>query len=179
MERTPSESWLEEMLRRHLVTASVFAPFVVARLSEEGHGHEALLTVRLRGLENRDEAVQMLCLRWSPETAVVQLPPVQDNTVTEWAALGVALAVLPHFTGMTVRRPATPGNSFDYWISDGRWQYGLEVSGTMAAGVEGRHREKVEQLRANPYGMDGCVIAVSFAMRVVILSINLYAETAG
>jgi hypothetical protein len=120
--------------------------------------------------------LQTVRLLWSPESASAPPPAVQDNTVTEWAALGVACALLAHFTEITVRRPATPGNSFDYWVSDGQWQYGLEVSGTMAEDVEARHREKVRQLRANPYGIDGYVVAVSFAARAVIFSFNHYAE---
>jgi hypothetical protein len=101
---------------------------------------------------------------------------VQANTVTEWAAVGVALAVVAHYTGFRVRHVATPGNSFDYWLTDGRWQYGLEVSGTMTEELEARHRDKVRQLRANPYGVDGLVVTVCFPARAVILSINTYAE---
>jgi hypothetical protein len=69
-----------------------------------------------------------------------------------------------------------PGNSFDYWVTDGRWQYGLEVSGTMNEDVEPRHREKVRQLRANPYGVDGFAVTVGFPTREVIFSFHSFAE---
>jgi hypothetical protein len=60
-------------------------------------------------------------------------------------------------------------------VTDGRWQYGLEVSGTMTEELEARHREKIRQLRDNPYGLDGYVMTVGFTPRTVILSFNHFA----
>ncbi len=61
-------------------------------------------------------------------------------------------------------------------VTDGRWQYGLEVSGTMNEDVEPRHRDKVAQLRANPYGVDGFAVTVGFPTREVIFSFHSFAE---
>jgi hypothetical protein len=137
---------------------------------------EAILSVRLRGIGGVDEVERKLRLCWSPASVIRQPLGVQENAVTEWATLGLACALLPHYAGIRIRLAASPGNSFDYWATDGRWQYGLEVSGTITGDIEARHREKVQQLRANPYGLDGYVVVANFADRTAICSFNYYAE---
>jgi hypothetical protein len=86
--------------------------------------------------------------------------------------VGVACVVVTLYAGLTVCEVAADGDRFDYWVDDGRYEYGLEVSGTLRADVETRHRAKVRQLCDNPYGVDGYVVVVSFATRRVIMSFN-------
>jgi hypothetical protein len=76
------------------------------------------------------------------------------------------------YAGLTVREVAADGDRFDYWVDDGRQEYGLEVSGSTGEEIETRHRAKVRQLCNNPYGIDGYVVVVSFATHHVILSFN-------
>jgi hypothetical protein len=102
---------------------------------------------------------------------------VQDNTVTEWAAIGVACVIVWLCAGLRIRTVAAPGDRFDFWGTDGEQQFGLEVSGTMMNDVEARHRDKVRQLRDNPYGVDGYVVAVGFSTRTVIISFNRCEES--
>ncbi|MBC8874723.1 MAG: hypothetical protein H8E44_35245 [Planctomycetes bacterium] len=40
------------------------------------------------------------------------------------------------------------GHRFDYWLGDGREDYGLEISGTVTDELEPRHTVKVNQLLA-------------------------------
>ncbi len=57
--------------------------------------------------------------------------------------------------------------------------FGLEVSGTQLAStaeLHQRHREKVEQLTGNPYGLPGFVVVVSFATRTILFSAHLPEE---
>jgi hypothetical protein len=64
----------------------------------------------------------------------------------------------------------------DYWVTDGQRDYGLEVSGTIEEDIEGRHREKVRQLLANPYRADGYAVAVRFAVPEILFSFHRFGE---
>jgi hypothetical protein len=97
---------------------------------------------------------------------------VSERVITEWAACGVACVVIAFYAGLTVREVAADGDRFDYWVDDGQYEYGLEVSGTMGTALDTRHRAKVRQLCDNPYDVDGYVVVVSFATRHVILSFH-------
>jgi hypothetical protein len=52
----------------------------------------------------------------------------------------------------------------------------LEGSGTVEEDVEQRHRRKVRQLRANPYGVAGYGVVVGFQARRVIFSFHRFGE---
>jgi hypothetical protein len=54
--------------------------------------------------------------------------------------------------------------------------FGLEVSGTLGEALEARHHEKVRQLLANPYRIDGYALAVRFAVPEVLFSFHRYGE---
>ncbi len=166
---------LEDIADRHRVNTTLFVPLVVERLRPRAGVTECLLTVELRGFEGFPQK-RTLQLHWSQASSLAKPPGLQENTLTEWAALGIASVMLPLYASLSIRSVAVPGNSFDYWVTDGRWQYGLEVSGTMNEDVEPRHREKVRQLRTNPYGVDGFVVTVGFPTREVIFSFHTYAE---
>jgi len=97
---------------------------------------------------------------------------VPERVITEWAAYGLACVVIALYAGLTVRAVAAEGDRFDYWVDDGQYDYGLEVSGTVGNDLETRHRAKVRQLCDNPYGVDGYVVVVSFASRRVVLSFH-------
>jgi hypothetical protein len=97
---------------------------------------------------------------------------VPERVITEWAACGVACVVMALYTGLTVRAVAAEGDRFDYWVDDGQYDYGLEVSGTLGGDLEARHRAKVRQLCDNPYGVDGYVVVVNFTTRRVVLSFH-------
>jgi len=107
----------------------------------------------------------------------LSLPPgVPETTVTEWAALGVACAVVWHYGGLRLSAVSLDGDRFDYWVDREGRRWGLEVSGTVVEDVEQRPRQKVRQLLDNPYGVDGYVVVVGFAVRRVIFSFHRIAE---
>jgi hypothetical protein len=176
MEPAPEDCRLEDCARHHRVATGIFVPFAIVRLCGEPRAEEMILAVRLRDVRNPGEVRRRLRLIWSVDKIPMQPLGVQENTVTEWAALAIASAVLPFYAGLRLRAVAFPGNSFDYWVTDGTWQYGLEVSGTMTEDMETRHREKVRQLRSNPYGLDGYVVTACFPLRTVIFSFHPFAE---
>ncbi|MGH9839395.1 MAG: hypothetical protein ACREEM_11490 [Blastocatellia bacterium] len=93
--------------------------------------------------------------------------------MTEWAACGLACVVLARYTQLRVTQVTGDGDRFDYWVSDGEREYGLEVSGTMTEEMETRHRAKVRQWRENPYEVDGYVI---IAGREIICSFHRFEE---
>ncbi|HUG93746.1 MAG TPA: hypothetical protein VML55_23150 [Planctomycetaceae bacterium] len=78
------------------------------------------------------------------------------------------------YCGLRITQVARAGDRFDYWVSDGSREYGLEVTGTLTADLESRHGAKVRQLRMNPFGMDGYVVAASLRSANVICSFQAF-----
>jgi len=167
---------LEAIGELHPLAAHVFVPFAVTRLQEGPGDTEAVLAIELRNLAGEQTAHRQLRLFWERES-IPQLPPaVQDNPLTEWAALGVACAVIWHYAGLRLHAVAAAGDRFDYWVREGTQELALEVSGTLATDLESRHWEKLLQLQDNPYGADGYVVVVGFATRQVIFSFHALTE---
>lgn len=154
----------------HAIDAGIFVPFTIQRLQDDPTALEAILQVRLRDIVQADDASHELKLRWPPMP--VYRPPVQDHIVTEWAALGVACAVVFVFAGLRIQSVTMTGDAFDYWVSDGDREYALEVSGTLLPDLDARHRAKIQQLAGNPYGIDGYVVVVAFGQREVLFSFH-------
>lgn len=167
---------LEDIALDHPIGAGIFVPFTVARLAPHGDATEAVLRVRMLDIATRGESERQLRLHWSPESAPAASLAVQGRTVTEWAACGIACAVIGVYTGRRVRSVAAAGDRFDYWVDDGEQEYGLEVSGTTTEDVDARHRAKLRQLRDNPYAVDGYVVVAGFATREVILAFHWFEE---
>ena len=163
---------LEDIDRTHRVGAALFIPFTILRLQGATETTEVTLTVALRNSGDTSETHHTLHLSWSPESVPTQSLGVPERVITEWAACGIACVMVALYAGLTVREVAADGDRFDYWVDDGQYEYGLEVSGTMGTDLDARHRVKVRQLCDNPYGVDGYVVVVSFATRHVILSFN-------
>jgi len=176
MEITLDEYRLEDIVFDHRIGAAVFVPFTIARLRDDTNATEATLMVKLLNVGDAGETQRTLRISWSASSASAQPLAVQERTVTEWAAYGVACAVISIYAGLCMREVAGDGDRFDYWVDDGDREYGLEVSGTMTDDVEMRHRAKVRQLRENPYHVDGYVVAVGFSTRSVIFSFNHFEE---
>ncbi len=99
-------------------------------------------------------------------------PAISDSTMTEFAACGVACALVAKFTGLRLSHVSRRGERFDYWLREGDTEFGLEVSGTISQDLERRHAEKAAQLLDNPFGLDGYVCVVSFEKREAILSFH-------
>jgi hypothetical protein len=93
--------------------------------------------------------------------------------------LAMACVVLAKYTALRLRAVALLGDHFDYWVTDGQRDYGLEISGTLEESIEGRHREKVRQLLDNPYRIDGYVTTARFAAPEVLFSFHRFEEQAG
>jgi len=96
--------------------------------------------------------------------------------MTEWAALGIACALLPTILGMRILSVANEGERFDYRIGNAKGEYGLEVSGTLSESedeLRPRHRQKVRQLRESQAALSGYVIVAAFTRREVIVSFHL------
>lgn len=163
---------LEAIGELHPVAAHLFVPFAVSRLQRRPEDTEAVLAVRLSGIEEASPEDRLLRLFWE-RSSIPRLPlAIQDHPLTEWAALGVACALIWHFAGLRLHAVAALGDRVDYWVRRDDQEFGLEISGTRTADVEARHKEKVRQLLANPYGADGYVVVVGFAARRAIFSFH-------
>jgi hypothetical protein len=172
VEHTHETYRLENIDQIHAIGAALFVPFTIVRLCGETSAIDTTLTVELRNFGDFSPPQRTLHLSWSSASIPTQPLGVPDRVITEWAACGIACVVMTLYTGLTVRAVAAEGDRFDYWVDDGQYDYGLEVSGTLGADLDTRHRAKVRQLCDNPYGVDGYVVVVSFASRRVVLSFH-------
>jgi hypothetical protein len=169
------EYQLEDLAAEHAIGAGLFVPFVIQRL-RTGDQTEALLSISLRNIGNHEQREGSLTIRWLPSSAPAQPLGVSENTVTEWAALGIACIVASLYAELRIQAVTAQGDRFDYWVSDGRADYGLEISGTLTEEVESRHASKIRQCQANPYGVDGYVLTAGFSTRRVIFSFHRFQE---
>ncbi|MBB6051425.1 hypothetical protein [Armatimonas rosea] len=155
---------LAEALATQEIEALVFLPFAIRCLQASNvEANQAQLSVRIL---QRDgiKLTKTLRVQWSQEHIPTLPPAVQSHIITEWGALGVACAVLHGLgDGLRLTSVAHEGDRFDYWVGNDEQEWGLEISGTGAESLEERHKEKVDQLLGNPYGVDGFVIVVRFA----------------
>jgi hypothetical protein len=167
---------LETISEFHALATHLFVPFVLVRLQENPEDTETVLTIELRDIQPGAMEERQLRLFWDIQNVPLLPLAIQDNPLTEWAALGVACAVIWYYGGIRLHAVAAAGDRFDYWGMQGDQEFGLEISGTTTTNLEPRHREKVQQLRDNPYGSDGYVIVAGFTTRRVIFSFNQFEE---
>lgn len=165
---------LETISEIHPLATEVFIPFVVARLQEHPEDREANLALELHDISGTATKELPLRLYWEA-ASISKLPlAIPDNSLTEWAALGIACAVIWEYAGLRLHAVAAAGDRFDYWVMQEMQEFALEVSGTTGGNLEDRHREKISQLLDNPYGIDGYVVVVGFKTRRVILSFHKF-----
>jgi len=176
METALDEYPLEAIGQEHPVAVAMFVPFAIARLHRDPTRTEAQVRVRMRDIGGQPEEERILRLFWSAESVSTRPLAVQEHVITEWGALAVAYVVLAKYTPLRLRAVALQGDSFDYWVTHGQRDYGLEVSGTLEEDIEVRHRDKVRQLLANPYRTDGYALAVRFAVPEVLFSFHRFVE---
>jgi len=163
---------LETIGELHPVAAHLFVPFAVARLQQHPEDTEAVLAVTLSGIDEQSAEDRPLRLLWERSSIPTKPLAIQDQPLTEWAALGVACAVIWHFAGLRLHAVAALGDRVDYWVKRENREFGLEISGTRTGDLEARLQEKIRQLLANPYGADGYVVVVGFAARRAIFSFH-------
>jgi hypothetical protein len=167
---------LEQIGRVHGIAAGLFVPFVIHRLTRTGGELWCDLDVELIDIGGVAQTKHRLRIAWQAKSVLARPPGVQDNVVTEWAALGIAAAVVWQYAGLRIDEVAEPGAGFDFWVSDGSVDVGLEVSGTLTDDIETRQREKVRQLFGNPEVTSGYVVVVGFARNRVTVSFHRRAE---
>jgi hypothetical protein len=138
---------------------------------------DVVLSVNLRNIRGKRKRQRTLQVTWSAASLADQPMGVPEHTVTEWAALGVACIMVALYPGLKIQAVTGRGDRFDYWVSDGRKDYGLEVIGTLAGELESRHAAKVQQWRENPYGVDGYVVSVGFRAGSAICSFHRFRES--
>ena len=97
---------------------------------------------------------------------------LQRHIITEWAACGLACVVVPLYTNWKVLQVTQVGDSFDYWVGNEQYEFGLEISGTIGEEIEQRHRLKVKQLRQNRHNVAGYVSVTSFGLSRSIFSFH-------
>ena len=166
---------LEENLHLHAIGAEVFAPFVIDGVSPGRNAEFAEFTIRLTD-EHGQNQTKVVHLTWKLQSNATKPFVVQERVMTEWGALGVALALIPTLLGFRVLSVALEGERFDYRIGDDTVEWALEVSGTLSESVNNlreRHRVKARQLRENPARLSGNVVIVGFTLHEVLVSFDV------
>lgn len=161
---------LETLLRSSAIDASLFLPFTLFRLRPYAIDRQVSLQVSLYEGESMAPRTHDLQLFWDAANDTLVRPPVQQNVLTEWAACGIALAIVPLYTPYRVLEVAQMGDRFDYWLGQKIRVVGLEISGTMEGDLATRTKTKQQQLVRNPYKSAGYVCVVGFESRQVRLS---------
>jgi len=170
---------LEHIVVDNDIRADLFLPLTITRLQQATTmEREAILAVQLRDIDRVDELYKELLISWSAGGMLGEGVPLQERVITEWAAVGIACILMPLYTGLRILQVTQIGDGFDYWVGDDRWEYALEVSGTVTGNLIHRHAAKVRQLQRNPYDVDGYVAVTRFASLEAILSFNRCEEPA-
>jgi hypothetical protein len=85
----------------------------------------------------------------------------QPKPIIERGAAGVAALTLAHLLPGGEMRVAEEGQRTDYWLP--RLRCALEISGTeQSQELMRRHREKIVQMLANPWGWNGYAFVCCF-----------------
>ena len=91
---------------------------------------------------------------------------IEEEKITEFAAIGVAGVILGKLTQLRFIRRARRGDRFDYFVANEEeamnWEYPLEVAGRRRRDCKSLCKKKAEQLKQNPYRASGYVVACVF-----------------
>ena len=163
---------LETLLAQSAIDASLFLPFTIFRLRSYAVNQQTELTVSLYEPDTETPHTHTLHLTWDSSSDTLTTPPIQSHTITEWAACGIALAIVPLYTSYQVLEVARIGERFDYWLGHSVREVGLEISGTIEGDLALRTKVKQNQLKRNPYKSAGYVCVVGFEKQQVRLSFS-------
>lgn len=163
---------LEEVVAQNRINTSLFVPFAIHRLANGQTVNQATLTVTLLDILDHPEATAELMLIWEPSSRLTAFP-VQEKVVTELAACGIAAVLLPLYTPYQIWQVTQCGDGFDYWVSDGEQELGLEVSGTLENNMWQRHRRKIQQYQQARGSVDGYVCVTGFREKKAVLSFHI------
>lgn len=86
---------VEDLLAQAAIEASLFLPFTIFRLRPYAIDQQVALTVSLYEADNETPQTHRLHLTWRLASDTLMMPPIQAQTITEWAACGIALALVP------------------------------------------------------------------------------------
>lgn len=172
--KTTSVCVLADALQGHGIDATVFEPFVIAEIggTPSAGTEQTEFAVTLENVGQSRTRTERLLIEWRGSSAFRGRSPMQMREMVEFAACGMACAVLRHYTDFGVRDTAEVGEGFDYWVTNGKQEQGLEISGTLseaASEMQERHREKRAQLFSE-LAVGGFVVIVGLVRREVIVS---------
>lgn len=163
---------LNETIEQNTIDAKWFLPFTTHRLQGYAQDNQLIITLTLSNILTEPIVERRLLLTWQMDTPTLELPPVQETVITEWAACGIACAILPFYTNLKVVKVTERGDRFDYWVGDGSHLYGLEISGIVQGSRKRRERTKARQLLDNPFDIGGYVCIVHFGEQRIDLSFH-------
>lgn len=100
---------LETLLAQSAIDASPFLPFTIFRLQPYAVHQQVELTISLYEPDKETPRSHVLSLSWNSSSDTISTPPIQSHTITEWAACGIALAIVPLYTDYQVLEVAQMG----------------------------------------------------------------------
>jgi hypothetical protein len=163
---------LEEIITRNAIDTRWFLPFTIYRLQPFAVDRAVIFDVTLQNVLPEPLAIRQLQLTWAKSSERLHTPPVQEHVVTEWAACGIACALLPLYTGLQVLQVTQVGDRFDYWVGNETQEFGLEISGLLTGDLEQRHRTKIRQFIESPHKVAGYVSVTNFQSQHSLLSFH-------
>lgn len=163
---------LEEIITRNAIDTRWFLPFTIYRLQPLAVDRSVTLDITLQNVLPEPLVVRQLQLTWAQASERLLTPPVQEHVITEWAACGIACALLPLYTGLQVLQVTQVGDRFDYWVGNETQEFGLEISGLLAGDLEQRHRTKIRQLIESPHKVAGYISVTNFQAQRSLLSFH-------
>ena len=115
----------------------------------------------------------LLNVYWRSETEIRAeniLRTYQRNRIVEDAAIAIACILFPKIVNLGLH-VTDYGDRADYWTDDDLFL--VEISGTeKAREFRSRHRQKVKQLRSNPYRKGGFVVVCDFSEKRILFSFH-------
>jgi hypothetical protein len=97
---------------------------------------------------------------------------IQREVIVEYSAVAVAFLLVTEITNCRITEVTLRGDKADYFLNNR--QAMLEISGTEnAKSIKSRHKQKCEQLLANPYQIGGYVVVCCFANQLAHFSYHL------
>lgn len=140
---------LEDAMAQNEIDSYWFLPFTIHRLKPLASNRVVAVELMLQNIAHENLVVRQLYFTWSLSSEARSVPPVQEHIITEWAACGLACAIVPLVTQFRILHVTQVGDSFDYWIGNEQREFGLEISGTLTSELDARHRSKIRQLLSN------------------------------
>lgn len=148
---------------------------VIRRCSEFAVKSKKEYSFTLKKLKMKDSDSMGIKIKWNGLGTIPPKASIEDKTITEHAALGIAHIIFPQVIDKTIERTER-NDGPDYWVGDDK-EAMLEVSGMykVKEKIESRVKKKEKRIRNSPFcngtmgNADGYVSVTHFEQKISVL----------